>query len=723
MKTRERPLHDFMAEVDEHADVRGGVPLPLGAYEVEGGINFAFFSRGATRVRLELFGSPGDAIPNKAIDLDTPHHRTGGIWHVWVGGIGSGQLYAYRVDGPYSPEQGLRFNVRKLLLDPFATSLTQLPHWDFGPARGEDPSAPDGASVPSTVDDAAAMPKCVFCGEQFHWHDDRPPRHAWSKTVIYETHVRGFTVHPSSGVQWPGTYRGLTEKIPYLQELGVTAVELMPVQEFNHTHLTGTDPETGKPLHKYWGYDPVAFFAPKGSYSSAGGSGQQKLEFKEMVRRLHTAGIEVILDVVFNHTAEADQHGPTLCWRGIDNTIFYTLAEDKRLYKDYTGTGNTINANHPIVREFILSALRYWVMEMHVDGFRFDLACILGRDGDGRMLANPPLLEQIAQDPILRETKLIAEAWDAAGAYQVGSFSEQRWAEWNGRYRDDVRRFWRGDDAMLGTFASRICGSADIYAKSGKGPECSINFLTCHDGFTLNDLVSFRHKHNRANGEDNRDGTDENFSANYGVEGHTQEPAIESVRKRQIKNLLLTLFSSRGVPMLLGGDEFRRTQRGNNNAYCQDNETSWYDWRYLEQHQDIYRFTQDMIAVRRAHPILARERFYTDAEISWFGPLQGPPDWGDPHARQLACLIHEGVCSALYLMFNAGAEAVAFHIPAPPRGSQWRVAADTYQEAPQASSVAGMRPFFHVMYLVGPRSSVLLVGAASDSIRSPLGAS
>ena len=464
------------------------------------------------------------------------------------------------------------------------------------------------------------MPKCVFTQEHFHWHDDRPPRHPWSKTVIYETHVRGFTIHPSSGVEHPGTYRGLMEKIPYFKELGVTAVELMPVQEFNEYQVTGINPQTGQPLRNYWGYDPVAFFAPKASYSSSGGLGQQKLEFKEMVRAFHDAGIEVILDVVFNHTAEGNELGPTLCFRGIDNAIFYMLADDKRYYKDYTGTGNTINANHPVVRDHILAALRYWVVEMHVDGFRFDLASVLGRDGTGKLLANAPLLERIAEDPILRDVKIIAEAWDAAGAYEVGSFSERRWAEWNGRYRDDVRRFWRGDDGMLGLFASRICGSADIYAKSGKGPESSINFVTCHDGFTLNDLVSYRHKHNEANGENNHDGTDANFSENYGAEGETTDAGIESMRKRQIKNFLLTLLISRGVPMLLGGDEFRRTQGGNNNAYCQDNETSWYDWSYLEQHREIFRFTRGMIAFRRAHPILSKEQFYTDAEIHWFGP-------------------------------------------------------------------------------------------------------
>ncbi|MEO7773194.1 MAG: glycogen debranching protein GlgX [Steroidobacteraceae bacterium] len=715
-KVGERPLREYLAEVCEHA-VRRGAPKPAGTHEVDGGINFSFFSRHASRVRLELFAGAADATPARAIDLDPTRNRTGDIWHVWVGGIGSGQFYAYRVDGPYDPKQGHRFNFNKLLLDPFATAITHLPVWDFGAARGDAAGASATDPELSTVDDAAAMPKCVFTREHFDWHDDRPPRHSWAKTVIYEMHVRGFTVHSSSGARSPGTYLGLTEKIAYLSELGVTAVELMPVQEFNDTHVTGAAPETGEPLRQYWGYDPVAFLAPKGSFSSTGGSGQQKLEFKEMVRLLHAAGIEVILDVVFSHTAEADQRGPTLCWRGIDNVIFYTLAEDRRFYVDDAGTGNTVNANHPVVREFILNALRYWVLEMHVDGFRFDLASILGRDGAGRLLRNPPLLEQIAEDPILRETKLIAEAWDAAGAYQVGSFSERRWAEWNGRYRDDVRRFWRGDDAMLGAFASRICGSADIYAKSGKGPECSINFVTCHDGFTLSDLVSFRNKHNRANGEGNRDGANENFSDNYGAEGHTGDPDVESVRKRQIKNFLFTLFVSRGVPMLLGGDEFCRSQGGNNNAYCQDNEISWCDWRYLQQHRDIFRFARDMIALRRAHPILAREQFYTDADITWFNPSGGAPDWGDPDARQLACLIHDGIADALYLMFNAATQTSAFQVPASPCAGKWRVAADTNQDASFDSLVAGRGGVYDAAYpyVVGSRTSVLLVNDLSSA--------
>ena len=520
MATPARELHDYIAATADRADVRTGAPLPLGTLETEGGVNFALFSRHASRVRLELFDHPDDAVPARVIDLDAAHNRTGDVWHVWVKGIGTGQLYAYRVEGPYEPREGHRFNVHKLLLDPCASAISRLPPWDFVLARGYDPSALEDLA-PSQLDNSRSMPKCIFLNEPFDWQGDQPPRHPWSKTVIYETHVRGFTRHPTSGVDHPGTYRGLIEKIPYLTALGVTAVELMPVQEFNDTPLSRTNPHTGQPLSNYWGYDPVVFRAPKASYSSAGGVGQQKLEFKEMVRACHRAGIEVILDVVFTHTAEGDERGPTFCFRGIDNAIFYTLADDKRSYKDYTGTGNTVNANHPVVRDHILAALRYWMVEMHVDGFRFDLASVLGRDRTGRLLANAPLLERIAEDPILRDIKIVAEAWDTAGAYEVGSFSERRWAEWNGRYRDDVRRFWRGDDGMLGLFASRICGSADIYTRSGKGPEGSINFVTCHDGFTLNDLVSYRDKHNDANGELNHDGTDANFSDNYGIEGET----------------------------------------------------------------------------------------------------------------------------------------------------------------------------------------------------------
>ena len=717
MKKHQHELQDYISEISERTDVRAGSPLPLGTQETGGGVNFAIFSRYASRVRLELFDQPIDATPARVIDLDPAHNRTGDVWHVWVEGIRPGQLYAYRVDGPYKPEEGHRFNFNKLLLDPFATAISPLPDWNFGPARGYDPSSQEQDLVRSNVDDTGAMPKCVFMQENFLWHDDQPLRHPWSKTVIYETHVRGFTIHPNSGVKHPGTYRGLMEKIPFLKQLGVTAIELMPVHEFNECQVAGINPQTGKTLRNYWGYDPVAFFAPKASYSSAGGLGQQKLEFKEMVHALHQAGIEVILDVVFNHTAEGTELGPTLCFRGIDNAIFYMLADNKRYYKNYAGTGNTINANHPVMRDHILGALRYWLMEMHVDGFRFDLASILGRDGTGKLLANAPLLERIAEDPILRDVKIIAEAWDTAGAYEVGSFSERRWAEWNGRYRDDVRRFWRGDDRMLGLFASRICGSADIYSKSGKGPEGSINFVTCHDGFTLNDLVSYRYKHNEANGEDNHDGTDANFSQNCGFEGETADPAIETLRKRQIKNFLLTLLISRGVPMLLGGDEFRRTQQGNNNAYCQDNETSWVDWTHLEQHREIFRFTRGMIAFRRAHSILTTEEFYTGAEIEWFGSQGGLPNWADPRCRTLACLIHENGQDRLYLMFNAATRETDFGLPTLPQGFRWHLAVDTSRLAPQDLFAAGEEALVDdsKTYHVEARSSAILVARKQKS--------
>ena len=716
MKTSELTLQEEIPAIPVRSDVRAGSPLPLGTQETGAGVSFSILGRYASRVRLELFDRAEDAVPSRTIDLDSADNHTGDVWHVWVAGIGSGQLYACRMDGPYKPSEGHRFNFNRLLLDPFATAITRVPPWDFASACGYDPLAPEQDLALSNLNNSGSMPKCVFDNEPFEWDGDQAPQHPWSKTLIYETHVRGFTIHPKSGVGHPGTYRGLIEKVPYLKSLGVTAVELMPVQEFNETSVTREDPRTGRPLKNYWGYDPVAFVAPKASYSSSGGVGQQKLEFKGMVRAFHKAGIEVILDVVFNHTAEGDQLGPTLCFRGMDNAIFYTLADDKRYYKDYTGTGNTINANHPVVRDHILSALRYWVVEMHVDGFRFDLAAVLGRGRSGNLLPNPPLLERIAEDPILRDVKIIAEAWDAAGAYEVGSFSQRRWAEWNGRYRDDVRRFWRGDDGMLGLFASRICGSADIYTKSGKGPEGSINFITCHDGFTLNDLVSYQAKHNEANGEKDRDGTDANFSDNYGSEGKTTDAGIENLRKRQIKNFLLTLLISRGVPMLLGGDEFRRTQGGNNNAYCQDNETSWYDWNCLEEHKEIFHFTRSMIALRWAHPILSKEHFYTDAEIRWFNPQQQSPNWSDPKAKQLACLIQEGDQGGLCLMFNAGGDAVDFTLPPAPSRARWHLVVDTSHDASEGPFAGGDEPLCEdsFTFRLSSRSSAVLVARHAE---------
>jgi isoamylase len=674
---KDRKLSDYLKEKSEHTPVRSGSPLPLGAHQESDGVNFSIFSRNATQVRLEFFEHVQDKDPSRAIVFDPICNRTGDIWHIWVQGVQPGQLYGYRVDGPYEPENGHRFNYNKLLLDPFASAISLIQHWEFSKALGYDPSSSLGDISFSEMDNAETMPKCIYTFDHFDWEGDQPLRHPWEKTIIYETHLRGFTIHHSSNVDRPGTYMGMVEKIPYLKGLGVTAIELMPIQEFNHSDVDRQNPNTEEPLRNYWGYNPVSFSAPKASYCGFGGMGHQKVEFKEMVRAFHQAGIEVILDVVFNHTAEGNERGPTFCFRGLDNAIFYLLEEDKRFYKDYTGTGNTLNANHPVVREFILDALRYWVMEMHVDGFRFDLASVLGRDTNGILLSNPPLLEQIAEDPILREVKIIAEAWDAAGAYQVGSFSERRWAEWNGRYRDEVRRFWRGDEGLVGLFASRIAGSADIYQGSGKGPESSINFITCHDGFTLNDLVSFRKKHNDSNGENNQDGMNENFSENFGEEGETDNPEIEEVRKRQIKNFLLTLFVSRGVPMLLGGDEFRRTQLGNNNAYCQDNEISWFDWTLLECHEEIYRFTRAMIAFRQAHPVLSKEAFYSEEGIQWFSSTGGVPDWSNPGNKRLACLIKEREDSELFMLFNSDRSPIAFSLPELAGSKRWHLIVDT----------------------------------------------
>jgi isoamylase len=706
-------LDEYISAVCERGEVRAGTPAPLGTRDGGGGVNFVLFSRHASHVRLELFDHAEDARAARVIDLDPARHRTGDLWHVWVAGIKPGQLYGYRVDGPYEPASGYRFNAQRLLLDPFAAAISQLPNWDFALARGYDPSSNALDLAISTLDNAGSTPKCVILHEgSFDWSVDQPLRYSWSRTVIYELHVRGFTIDPTSGVEHPGTYRGLVEMIPYLKGLGVTAVELMPVQEFNEHSVDRSDPKTGRPLKNFWGYDPVTWCAPKASYSSAGGMGQQKVEFKQMVRAFHEAGIEVILDVVFTHTAEGNELGPTFGFRGIDNPIFYTLADDKRYYQNYTGTGNTINANHPVVHEHIFEALRYWRMEMHVDGFRFDLASVLGRDGNGNLQPNAPLLVRIAEDPILRDVKIIAEAWDAAGAYEVGSFSERRWVEWNGRYRDDVRRFWRGDEGMLGDFASRICGSADIYAKSGKGPEASINFVTCHDGFTLNDLVSYSRKHNEANAEDNRDGVDANFSDNYGAEGESTDPGIEAVRARQVKNFLLTLFISRGVPMLLAGDEFRRTQRGNNNAYCQDNEISWLDWSYLQRYQEIWRFARGMIAFRSAHPVLSEERFYSDGDIKWLDPVGGLPNWSDPKEKRLACLIWESPHTALLLMFNSADAAVDFRLPTLPAGARWLRAVDTAEVSPQDLYAPGSEPIIdgaELYRLAGRTSAILLM--------------
>ncbi len=656
-------------------------PLPLGATVTPEGVRFSVFSRHATRVWLELFDEPTASEPVGRVELREDLHRRGDIWSVLVEGIGPGQLYAYRADGSYDPASGHRFNPHKLLLDPYARAVTGAFDWDLSDARGFEPGSPEGDLVASTVDSAGGCPKCIVVYDDFDWHGDRPPRIPMRDTVIYELHVRGFTVHPTSGVAHPGTFRGLMEKIPYLADLGITAVELLPVQEFDELENPRRSPVTGERLGNYWGYSTVSFFAPESRYCSSGPNGQQVREMKELVRALHEASIEVILDVVFNHTSEGDETGPTLCFRGLDNRIYYMLdPADPRRYLNFSGCGNTLNCNHPLVRDFILDCLRYWVVEMHVDGFRFDLASVLGRDQRGQLLANPPLIERIAEDPVLRDCKIIAEAWDAAGAYQVGSFPGERWAEWNGRYRDDIRRFWRGDPGMVGSLATRFSGSADLYQGSGRTPLHSINFVTCHDGFTMADLVTYEGKRNWANGERNRDGTDANYSWGCGHDGPTDDPEIMALRDRQLRNLWATLLLSQGVPMILAGDELRRTQQGNNNAYCQDNEISWLDWSMLEEHRWLRDYVAGLIRLRRRFPELRRTAFFKGdggpgerPDISWHSTSVGRPDWSDG-CRSLACWINAE--PDLFVVFNGSPRSLTFELPRL-SGGVWRLLLDT----------------------------------------------
>jgi isoamylase len=678
--------------------ISAGKPLPFGATLTPRGTQFSVFSRNATAISLLLFSDPQDSAPEYEINLDPKLNKTGDVWHVEVEGVGPGTFYLYRVDGPYQPEKGHRFNPNKLLLDPYVKAVTGNFTWNLADARGFDPSSLEGDLSFSTSSDVSGMPKGIVVSDQFDWQGDKPLNRPLRFSVIYETHVRSLTLHPSSGVRHPGTFRGVAEKIPYLKDLGITAVELLPVQEFDELENELVNPRTGERLQNYWGYSTISFFAPKGRYSSAGALGQQVVEFKEMVQALHSAGIEVILDIVFNHTAEGDETGPTLCFRGLDNSIYYILDEDKRLYKNYSGCGNTTNCNHPIVRTLIQDCLHYWVVEMHVDGFRFDLGSVLGRDSSGRIMENPPILERIAEDPVLRNTKIIAEAWDAAGAYQVGSFPGGRWAEWNDRYRDDVRRYWRGDPGSVSHLATRLSGSSDLYLRDGRKPFHSINFITSHDGFTLNDLVSYARKHNEENGEGNRDGWDYNLSRNYGAEGPSDNPVVEEVRNRQVKNFLTTLLLSLGTPMLLGGDEIRRTQKGNNNPYCQNNGISWFDWTSLERHRDIHRFCREVIAFRMRHLAFLRPEFYSGKDsshnrmpdIAWFTEDGEPADWLAAR-RTLALMIDGNKADTaadrddndFFIMSNASRRDVLFTLaPIPPGKEAWYRAIDTSLPSP-----------------------------------------
>jgi isoamylase len=630
-----------------------GHSWPLGATIVDGGINFSLFSRSATTVELLLFDREDDAPrPARMMRLDPAANRTYHYWHVFVSGVKAGQIYAYRVRGAFDPASGMRFDPAKVLLDPYGRGVVVPKKYSRDAAR----QAGDNA--------ATAMKSVVVDVHTYDWEGDTPLQRPSSRTIVYEMHVRGFTRDPSSGVEEKrrGTFAGLIEKIPYLQQLGITAVELMPVFQF--------DPQDAPPGRiNYWGYAPVSFFAPHQAYSSRQDPLGALDEFRDMVKALHRAGIEVILDVVFNHTAEGNHDGPTLSFRGLDNTTYYILEQDRSRYANYSGTGNTLNANHPIVRRMILDSLRYWVKEMHVDGFRFDLAAILERDESGQLMPNPPVLWDIESDPELAGTKLIAEAWDAAGLYKVGSFIGDSWKEWNGRFRDDVRSFFRGEEHSVRNFADRLLGSPAIYSHKEREAEQSVNFVTCHDGFTLNDLVSYNSKHNEANGENNRDGSNDNRSWNCGVEGLTDDSSVEKLRNRQVKNFLTVTMLSIGMPMLLMGDEVRRTQRGNNNAYCQDNETSWFDWTLLAKHADVHRFVTLLNArrvLRDPEPERRRvslNRLLRGVNLAWHGVKLNQPDWSEAsHSIAFTVEIREEKM-LFHVIFNAYWQPLDFELP------------------------------------------------------------
>ncbi|HEY9642199.1 MAG TPA: glycogen debranching protein GlgX, partial [Coleofasciculaceae cyanobacterium] len=589
-------------------DVLPGLSFPLGATVRAGGVNFCIYSKRSTFLELLLFDAPDDPKPARVIPLNPKQHRTFYYWHVFVPNVGAGQVYAYRVYGAYAPEQGLRFDPDKVLLDPYARAVVGWENYSREAAIL--PGDNCAHALRGVVIDSSLY---SWDGDQplqehhYNWEGDEPLRRPYSKTVIYELHVGGFTKHSSSGVapNKRGTYAGLVEKIPYLQELGVTAVELLPIHQFDEQ-----DVRPG--LKNYWGYSTIAFFAPHAQYSSQRDPLAAVDEFRDMVKALHKGGIEVILDVVFNHTAEGNHEGPTLSFRGLSNTSYYILEEDNLArYANYSGCGNTMKANHEVVARMVVDCLQYWVAEMHVDGFRFDLASVMSRSRLGHILEDPPLLWAIDSSPILVNAKVIAEAWDAAGLYQVGSFAGDRFAEWNGPFRDDVRRFVKGDTGMVNKLASRIMGSPDIYPAPDREPNRSINFITCHDGFTLNDLVSYNQKHNEENKEDSRDGSNDNHSWNCGQEGETNDLKIEALRVRQIKNLLTILLTSQGTPMLLMGDEVRRSQRGNNNAYCQDSELSWFNWDSVEQHADLHRFFKLLLKFTQSLHLFEREEILT----------------------------------------------------------------------------------------------------------------
>lgn len=684
-----------------------GKPYPQGATWDGAGVNFALFSEGATGIELCLFDESGSEV-KRVIPI---RETTGRIWHCYVPGVTLGQLYGFRAHGPYEPEAGHRFNASKLLIDPYAKALAKGVDWN-GPVFGYELGNPDEDLKADTQDDAYAVPKCVVTASNFDWENDRPPLRPLHNSVIYEVHVKGFTAqHPAVPDEIRGTYAGLAypTMIEYLKKLGITAVELMPVHAFLDDKVL-----MDKGLRNYWGYNTINFFSPDARYARSADRGEQIAEFKGMVKALHRAGIEVILDVVYNHTAEGNHLGPTLSFKGIDNATYYRLMPDQpRYYMDYTGTGNTLNVRNPQVLKLIMDSLRYWITEMHVDGFRFDLASALARElHEVDRLSS--FFDVVNQDPLISQVKLIAEPWDVGeGGYQVGRFPTL-WAEWNGRYRDVARRYWKGDDGQLAEFGYRLTGSSDLYQRDGRHPTASVNFITAHDGFTLEDQVSYNEKHNEANGEGNRDGSNDDHSWNHGVEGATQDQAILDLRDRQKRNFLTTLMLSQGVPMLCGGDEMGRTQRGNNNAYAQDNEISWFDWNLDERRRVLLEFTKRVIELRKTHPNFHRRRFFQDRridpdapdmevnggvehDIRWLRPDGKEMTQEEWHAGWIRCFglwlnghtldevnaIGEPIQDETFLvLFNSHHAPMRFTLPQPRPGSAWELCLDTRTAAP-----------------------------------------
>lgn len=688
--------------------LRAGHPLPFGATIVAGGVNFSIYSRHAKSCTLVLFKKHA---PEPIAEIPFPREFCiGNVFSMTVFDLDYENIeYGYRMDGPFDPKQGHWFDANKILMDPYAKIIGGRDVW------GE---TPDWSDI--------YQHRARLAFDDFDWEDDHPLEIPLEDSIIYEMHVRSFTRHPSSGVKHPGTFAAIGEKIPYLKELGVNVIELMPIYEFDEFENSRPNPQTGEMLLNYWGYSTVGFFAPKAGYAATGKLGMQVDELKATIKMLHKNGIEVILDVVFNHTAEGNERGPTIAFRGLDNQTYYMLTPEG-YYFNFSGTGNTLNCNNPIVRNMVLDCLRYWVAEYHVDGFRFDLASILGRDPWGAPLSNPPLLESLAFDPILAKCKLIAEAWDAGGLYQVGSFpSYGRWAEWNGKYRDTIRKFLKGDLDSVGEMAQRLQGSPDLYALAGRSPATSINFITCHDGFTLTDLVSYNNKHNEVNGENNNDGANDNYSWNCGVEGWTDEPGIRALRLRQMKNAVAMLMVSQGVPMILMGDEMGRSQQGNNNTYCHDNELNWLDWTLRQSHGELFRFFKYCIALRKAHPVLRNRQHFRNrdyagssyADITWHGTQAWNADWS-ASSRTLAFMLcgqhaREGTITDnyIYVAMNMYWQSCWFELPQLPNKLHWHIFANTGMSSPEDIYKPGTEPVLEEQHglLVGDHSVIILVG-------------